>query len=78
MKWNEVKSCISRVLSVNNVPVEVTDETELKTDSLGVTELCVSVEDAYGVEFSFDDMKKIQTVAALKVDLIRRGVDLDS
>jgi acyl carrier protein len=61
---DEIKASFATRLNVRSVD-ETKSLKDLGLDSLDVVEMCLTLEDKYGIEFETDELSSIKTVADL-------------
>ena len=73
---NKVAEILSRILKVP--AAAVTDDLAMKDveawDSLKHMEMIVAFEEAYHIEFDFEEIVAMQTVASIKHVLVEKGI----
>ncbi len=61
---SEIKQSFAERLNVNHVD-ETKSLKDLGLDSLDVVEMCLTLEDKYGIQFETDELSSIKTIADL-------------
>lgn len=64
-KMNEIKTVFAKWLNTEQAPAPETSLRDLGLDSLDVVEMCLELEEKFGIKFEYGELAAFQTVGDL-------------